>query len=201
MPLQIIDNLLSLFKSPYKPSNDSQQAHSALIPVLQNSSGSIPPGAASTPNNIPANILAFRTLTTILSQLPRSMPIKTVNNLEGKVKDPDDCREIRISDAFAHLAIGEHDVAALTTNHSSPNGRQLHIMACASNVPVGESLPISTQPMNLTKIWCQFQRNFLQDSAKTSSRTPQPTTISPSEPDDVRMQDAFAYMVGLEQRW
>ncbi|KAF8952139.1 hypothetical protein BDZ97DRAFT_1745881 [Flammula alnicola] len=181
MSTRILDELFSIFHSPDKPDKGD---------------------TASTSNGIPANILAFRTITTILAQLPRSTPIEAIDNLEDQTTDPDARQELRISDAFAHLAVGEHDVAALTTNRSSPDSTELRVVACTND----KSLPISSTaaPTNLIakfNVWyLMLTRNFSRDEAETSSAT-YPTIISPSEPNDLGERNAFAYMVGLELCW
>jgi len=111
-------------------------------------------------------------------------------------------QEIKISDAFAHLAVGEHDVAALTTNYGSPDGTNLRFVACTNNPPIGENLPISTQPVNLmSQVWhLMLTWNVLRDEEESSSKDPHPTIISPSKPDDLGERNAFTYMVGLELR-
>jgi hypothetical protein len=160
------------------------------------------PGIGEGPRNdtIPENILAFRTITTILSQLPRSAPIEAINNLDGQIKDSGDRRETRISDAFAHLAVGEHDVAALTTNRiTSPSGTRLHVMTCTHNLPDGENGTRPGNPDARKNSWYLMARNFLQDGVE--SRNPHPTITSPSQPADLGGRDAFTYMVDLELSW
>jgi hypothetical protein len=206
---RIIDNIISKFKS-----GNSEGPHNELASILDNSSGTgdLSPGnTASTPqvNGIPVNILAFRTITKILGQLPRSTPIEAIDNLEGQITNAVHRKEIRAYDAFAHLAAGENDVAALTTNQdaSRGHGTKLCVVACTqdNNHIGGTILPTSTpgkSVLDKVSIWyLMLTRNFRLKDMSTSSGTPQPAIISPSEPDDLGGRDAFAYMTGLEQRW
>lgn len=123
---------------------------------------------------IPVNILAFRTITTLLAQIPSRRPIDVSDNLEGRVLDSNDCREIRISDAFAHLAVGEHDVAAVTTNRTTTSGTKLHVVVCTNDIAA------ITQPEETTL---------------------HPKIISSSKPGDLGERNASAYMEGLEKHW
>lgn len=55
----------------------------------------------------------------MLADIQRSSPVKVVNNLEELIEDTTERQEVRISDAMAHLAVSEHEVAAVTTSRSS----------------------------------------------------------------------------------
>lgn len=218
--IQVLDEILSIFKpqNSERPRNDSEQPHDGLASasVLQNSSGTgdLSPddiASESTSNGIPVNILAFRTITTILGQLPRTIPIEPIDNLEDHITIAEDRQEIKIYDAFAHLAAAENDVTALTTtNRSTPNGTKLSIMTCTqanSDIQVGEgdTLPLPSMPEKVKaklNVWSlMVTRNFRRDDVETSSGTPHPIIISSSEPVDLGGRKAYDYMVGLEQHW
>ena len=176
------------------PRNESQPT---FVSGLQNSSGIN--NTAST-SNVPRNILAFRTITTLLAQLPRSTPIEAVDNLETRIMDSNARQQVKVSDAFAHLAVGEHDVTALTTNYGFPNDTKLRVVACTNNPLIGENLPIRTQPARvMAQVWhLMLTWNVLRDEEESSSKDPHPTIVSPSKPDDLGERNTFAYMVGLE---
>jgi hypothetical protein len=119
----------------------------------------------------------------------------------------EDRREIRIYDAFAHLAAGENDVAALTTSQKFRDGTdELSVVTSTqSNVLVGETpLPISTPGKMKGKIdvwYLMLTRNFRRLDLETSSEAPHPKIVPSSEPSDLGGRTAFDYMVGLEKRW
>lgn len=203
---QFINNLFGISKPENRdnrgPHNDNQRPRDAAHTsesALQNSSST--DVAAST---VPENILAFRTITTMLSQLPRSKPIEAIDNLEGQISIPEYRREVRIYDAFAHLAASENDVAALTTNYNLGDGK-LSIVACTqANYHVGETLPTSSPANLMAKInvwYLMLTRNFRRKEPESSSGTCHPTIISSSEPKDLGGRNAFAYMKGLEKHW
>lgn len=162
-----------------------------------------PCGRASTSHHIPTNILAFRTITSVLAQLQRSRPIETIDNLQDKSMDLAYRREIRTSDAFALLAAGGQEVVALATNGRTPFAKQLCIMACIEDyAPLCENPPTSAQPQNLFSLWNQMLSKCLPaGDVETSSQTPHPTIISPSKPDGLQGRSAFDYMKGLENHW
>jgi len=153
--------------------------------------------------DIPENILAFRTITSILAQLPRTKPFEAIDNLKAQKWDPAERQEVKISDAFAHLAVAQHDVAALATSRCSLDVTNLRIVACTNNLPVDESLLTSKPPGSLLAKVFDFilTRNSLRDDVETSSGTPHPTIILPSELDDLKGGNVFAYMLDLEQCW
>ena len=158
-------------------------------------------------HGIPVNILAFRTITTILSILPRSTPIEAIDNLEDQITKADYRQQVRVYDAFAHVAAGENDVAALTSSHRSPNGLpdKLGIVACTrTDNLAGETMPTmkSANLMAKLNVWnLMFSRNALQSVPESSSKTNHPEIISSSEPEDLGGRKAFDYMMDLEQHW
>ena len=189
--LHIIDKFLYMFKSPQNGGPGDALSSDADA------------GGIASNGTIPENILAFRTITMILSMIPRTTPIEVIDNLESNnILNSQHCQEVRITDAFAHIATSEHDIAAITTS-SVRDDTDLHVLACTNN-PI-TPLPIST-PANLItklKVWyLMFTRNFCRKDPETSSKSPYPIIISPSKPPDLlEGQDVFTYMVGLEQHW
>jgi len=80
------------------------------------------------PNDIPRNILAFRTITTMLAHIQQERPFKfSLNN--SKISGAQQ-RELKISNAFANLAVTDYDVVAVATVQSPD---ELNIVACSSD--------------------------------------------------------------------
>src|SRR5271156_2419203 len=89
------------------------------------------------PNDIPRNILAFRTITTILAHIQQERPFKfSLNN--SKISGAQQ-RELKISNAFANLAITNYDVVAVTTVQSPD---ELNVIACSHSDSNDESPPL-----------------------------------------------------------
>lgn len=154
----------------------------------------------------PANILAFRTITTLLSLLPRTTPIAPSDNLEGQIDDPAIHQEIKISDAFAHLAAGEHDIAALTTNRSCPDGTSNFKVLASSNKILDSTPTISPKPdgpISSLGVWyLRLTRNFLRNEAPIETLPSTPYLISSLKPEGLLGdQSALDYMKGLKEHW
>jgi hypothetical protein len=146
------------------------------------------PGITSTP--IPPNILAFRTITMLLAQIPRAKQLERIDYLEDKIMDSANRQILKISDAFAHIAGGPDDVTAVTTNHTV-HSTDLQVLVTAPSVPV--SLP-STQPNGLWSF--MWTRNDRRDHPPSEIRYP--TITSSSGPRDISADD---YLSALHKNW
>ena len=185
-----LKNILNRFK----PSGEGQEA-------------SDDPGVTST--DIPENILAFRTITTLLAQIPRTTPLETIDYLEGHIENKLDHQILKISDAFAHIA-AVNNVTAVMTNHVShdSNSQDLTILATSSPVAAESQPTISTQPKGLlgqlSFLWTQNPRHNnakpVSETTIISSSSP-PKIISPKEPPDWCNQTAYQYLCALEEHW
>src|SRR5277367_2334924 len=96
------------------------------------------------PNDIPRNILAFRTITTMLARIQQERPFKfSLNN--SKISGAQQ-RELKISNAFANLAVTDYDVVAVATVQSPD---ELNIVACSSDS--SDESPPSPSPSGLSR--------------------------------------------------
>jgi hypothetical protein len=172
-------------------------------------SSSVPPGnPVSQPNDsdVPENILAFRLITKLLRKIPHTQPFLSVDNLRDINNwDTGDRREVRISDAFAHLVVTEHENVAIATNRYPPN---LDIMACPNNLAPTTSSSGSTDPPpddsffgNISKL--NIWRILMSKNARYGDPTRSfPAIISPEEPSGYsKFADLNAYMNNLEKNW
>jgi hypothetical protein len=147
-------------------------------------SSSVPPhNTVSQPNAsvIPKNLLAFRLITKMLQLIPQTQPFVSMDNLgDDNNWKSEDCQEVRISDAFAHLAIFEYGTVAIATNryssHSTLEPQNLSIIACAS-VPESEGSKEPTPKVSiLDKVWnIMFAKNARKEEPVSSF----PTIITP----------------------
>jgi hypothetical protein len=115
--------------------------------------------------------------------------------LEDGIKDP--------LDAFAHIAAGEHDDVAVTTNHTYIS-RDLQVLAATPGPSVPGSVP-STPPnglflSSLSFMWTQNSPRA-KEIEKPCSGTPYPKIISPSEPHNLHQRSAVVYLSALEENW
>src|SRR5277367_1110328 len=92
------------------------------------------------PNDIPRNILAFHTITTMLARIQQERPFKiSLNN--SKISGAQQ-RELKISNAFAYLAVTNYDVVAVATVQSPD---ELNVVACSHSDSNDESPPSPSQ--------------------------------------------------------
>lgn len=187
-------NSLSNLRSGYN-NNDSDNQQ---IPSTSNHTppSDIPSNIPShDPLSVPRNILAFRTITMMLANLqPKqtlagSSPSRDVLSAEAR-------REVRISDAFAHLAIVNNEVVALTTAYSSDS---MTVVACAS-IPED---PLEKQPEPKPERYVKqcykflFTKNPSRDDPPTDAVT-YPTIISTTQPEDMGSQTLLDYIRELD---
>jgi hypothetical protein len=173
--------------------NDNQQILSNHTPPSD-----IP---SNIPSSIPRNILAFRTITMMLAKL---QPKQTSESSPGRDRDasstdyevsPQTRREVRISDAFAHLAIVNNEVIALVTEYSSD---KMAIVACAStpeNPPEKQPNPESYVGQCLKFL---FSKNPRRDDPPTDPVVTYPKIISTTQPEDMGSQTLRDYIQNLD---
>ena len=113
MTSKIIKKVSKIFRSDGPHSNVEAQH----TPDSDNKpSYDIPNNTSST--DIPRNILAFRTITTLLSsiQQERAFQIKA-----PEILSPQERQELKISGAISTLAVFDSDVVAVVTKRSTPS--------------------------------------------------------------------------------
>jgi hypothetical protein len=191
---------------------------SATTSHIPHKSSSVSPdsrGTVSQSNDIPKNILAFRLITKMLQWIPQTNPFVSTDNLgDDNNWMSSDRQEVRISDAFAHLAIAEHGCVAIATNrqirHSSESEpdltlkepKNLGIIACAtpSGITSSEGSMKATPNIGFfDKMWnIMLTKNARNDDPICL----QPLIITSDEPSDFsNFPSLNAYMKNLEENW
>jgi len=157
-----------------------------------------PASTVSMPDDIPENILVFRTMTTLLAHLPRTVPIAPTDNFQDPTWPTKQTRqELKISNAFAQLAVSQHDVVAVST----VRGWGLDLVT-STDQDATETQAESTSVLDkIVKAW-QFliTRNDRPADSATSSGE-YPTVIPSQEPPDLNGRTAYEYMKDLEALW
>ncbi|KJA18028.1 hypothetical protein HYPSUDRAFT_205755 [Hypholoma sublateritium FD-334 SS-4] len=178
-------------------------------------------------------ILAFRLITKILARIPRdNEPFPATDNLNPKNTigpqaswTSDNRKAIKISDAFAHLAVAEHGVVAVSTNRqplTEDGSSVLGIVACTTplNEPEAEEqeLPTNADPgTSKPALWIvaklvQIYRLIMKKPAlniviaknarKTDPENARPSIILAAPPDDFQQfADLESYVTNLVQNW
>lgn len=129
-------------------------------------------------------ILAFRTITWMLSRIPEERPFKVIDlpeNLIGRA----DRQSLRLSNAIATLAVADRDVTAVVTTRDFGDGI-LEVITCIS----GHEIPfISSQPSNPKSFFLKFllTKNFRRDDGQLSNKVP--IVIDAEMPHDLQDHD------------
>jgi hypothetical protein len=118
----ILRKVSQIFQSK---NSDSPHSHGQQdIPNNNNPSRDSIPLPTSPLKDIPRNILAFRTITKLLSEIRQEREFQ-VSYSEAKLL-PRDCLELKLSNAFSTIAVIEHDVAVVT----KCTRKMLKVIAC-----------------------------------------------------------------------
>ena len=139
-----------------------------------------PSNIPSHQSSIPRNILAFRTITMMLAKLhPKQTPnpLAVDNTFTPDTLSAESLREVRISDALAHLAISEHEVVALATKYDSED-----------NTPQAGDQIISFL----------FVKNPDRNDPITDPVVTYPNVISATQPEDMGSQTLLDYIQNLD---
>jgi hypothetical protein len=172
-----MDLILKVVKRP-------RSARTEDIPNNNNPSFDAPPT-----QDIPRNILAFRTITKLLSRIQqlRELP-PTIE--ETKLHSADDRQKLRLSIAFATIAVIDAEVVAIATNLT--NGS---LDICASAQTSINQAPLNTPSLSvLSRVWQFFFTQNYRDDGRQPTRL-EPTigeagTLSALESiDDERLKD------------
>lgn len=146
------------------------------------------------PEVIPKNILAFRTITTLLAMIQQHQPFK----LSDESQDPLDpaIHELSISTAFSTVAVTDTDVVS-TVTRSSPG--KLEVIAC-TNISHDNGQLIEQSPFPIMSRIFLLTRNFRRSNPPSGNENRDPiiteTTIPPTlEPGDDGLKQY------LEKRW
>ena len=159
----------------------------------------IPPNTpAVTATDIPHNILLFRTIAMLLARIPRTEPVASIDYLENKITDGTDRRVLKISDAFAHIAGGPHDITAVTTNYTV-RSTDLQVLVTAPSVPV--SLPSAQSHGVWSFLWTKNDQKTDSPPADSPSANLHPRITSPTGPLNLGQRSASDYLSALHEKW
>ena len=143
----------------------------------------------------------------MLHRIPQTQLFVSIDNLRDNNEwMSEDRQEVRISDAFAHLAIAEHGTVAIATNRCSSHNAlegppRLGIICATSSLP-GVSEGSMKPPSNvgiLDKVW----KIVLAKNARYAKPfRSHPVIITPVEPSDFcNFQSLNDYMNNLVEHW
>ena len=161
---------------------------------------------------VPENVRIFRTLTAMLSYVPRARPIPPLDNIRQKSFDRKDEVSLKVTDAFVQLAnLNECDVLAASANSGFD---EISLMNCVSSQPPATD---EETPKTWSSSFRAFARKFLgrivsygfvlvrndrfgDDSSFSSDSNPTIEQCTP--PKDLKEgQTAYEYIAGLQTNW
>jgi hypothetical protein len=125
------------------------------------------PSPSRSNDDIPRNILAFRTITTMLASIQQGQPFKFSLN-DSKLSAAQQ-QELKISNALANLAIADHEIVAVAT---AQRAEELSVFACSPSESNDKSPPpkplLAPQPDS----WLKFivSKNPRKDDKREDSK-------------------------------
>lgn len=166
---------------------------------------------------VPENIQIFRTISSMLSYVPRSRLIEPLDNLNGGTSQFSEKETVvlKISDAFAQLAnIYPRDVLAVSMNPefckigimTSMNSGEAPTLPGPSRVKNWLSGAVKVFPAvkaigSLISYIFILTRNDRIGDTSTHSGSPSPEIIPAKPPSDLGDRTAFQYVAHLEDHW
>jgi hypothetical protein len=135
------------------------------------SSDSLPSIPLPTSTDIPRNILAFRTITTLLAKIQQEQSFQ-VSSKERLSRQSSERQELLVSNAFATIANMDKDVVAVVTKHTS--GQILEVVVCTSETPINEEALITSPPPTLvSQVWHFVTKSHRWDDKKPAIVLPE----------------------------
>jgi len=120
-------------------------------------------GGKAPQSGIPENILAFRTITTLLERIQQHKPFKLLQD----VQDPQ--QELKLSTAFSTVAVINHEVVAVVAKRMP---EMLEVIV-GTNISPDQNQQVITQSPALNSIFPDFSsflfvKNFRRDDLKSA---------------------------------
>lgn len=143
-----------------------------------------PDTAPPNDSHIPENILAFRTITTILSKIQQTTSFKYTT---VKPSSKEERQELRVLNALATIMVMNHEVVAVVTNQSDVPGK-LEVVICRNLIKDREKLTgiINPQPelQRFGEFWQIFANKNPRKSEDGPPALPRPkvTMVDPKVP-------------------
>ena len=154
----------------------------------------IPVAKTASPDEIPENILVFRTITALLGKIQQENPSKFSN---VAVMDQRERDELRLSTAFANLANTHLEVIAIATSNSVDK-----IEVIVSTNQDNDGLTDRSPPTKISDIWRMiFSSNARKDDNTVHSGNHYPFIALPEVPPGVVANDLKTLQYYIENEW
>jgi hypothetical protein len=150
--------------------------------------------ASNSPDEIPKNILAFRTITAMLGKIQQEKPPIFSNAAVAKQGERD---ELRLSTAFANLANTDNEVIAIATSNSVDK-----IEVIVSTNHDNDGLTDHSPPIKISDIWRMiFSSNARQDDDTAHKGDHFPFIALPEAPPGVEPDNFTTLQDYIENEW
>ncbi len=150
----------------------------------------------------PENIGMFRTITAVLSYIPRARKIETTDNLRQGLVRGGRAYALKIMDAFTQLANTELGVVAAAANDALKDSIDIDITACIESSRSDNDANKSPGALSrLLSYFFVFVRNDKILDPTSHSATENPTLTTAEAPADLGDRRAIDYIVDLQSNW
>jgi hypothetical protein len=170
--------------------------HNPVLSTADNASPApIPRGNDPAANDIPKNILAFRTITILLAILQQERSIAYSNASDRHDISPEQKRELKILNAFANIANTNRDIVALVSKTTSSDALDVVV---STNLDDDDGQLV--KPLKSSKWRPLFSRNFRKDSPPPNGLV-MPTIITAVKPDSMKSEDVKELIRYIDEDW
>jgi hypothetical protein len=182
-------------------SDQAGTSNSSIPPTGNNTLNDNPVAnnAPNSPHEIPKNILAFRTITTLLAKIQQENPVfcnETERFPEGANIDKE---TLEISTALANLAVTKDAIVAVATNLSTNN---LQVVACTNSNADSREFDHSGKPSR-DSIFSSWKLILSPNTRKDDppSNTQHPTIVKTAIPSGVDPKDDETLLHYIKETW
>lgn len=179
----------------FRSSSDGVQGQHTQDNITDNNNPScdIPPSIlldTSPSEGIPKNILAFRTITKLLSQIQQDRVFQVLQS-GPKPLSKLQRQELKLSNAFSTVAVMDHEVIAAITKRTPDS---LDVM-CA---PINDAPPITPSP---SRWGFMATQNVRWNRLPSTNRSREPTISDASVLADIDLDDDEKLKLHVSEHW
>jgi hypothetical protein len=181
-------------------SDQAGKSNSSIPPTGNNTLNNNPVAnnAPNSPHEIPKNILAFRTITTLLAKIQQENPI-FFNETRFSQGANIDKEILELSTALANLAVTKDAIVAVATNLSANN---LQVVACANSNADSREFDHSGKP-SWDSIFSSWKLILSPNTRRNDppSNIQHPTIVKTEIPSGVDAEDDVTLLHYIKETW
>jgi hypothetical protein len=158
--------------------------------------------APEPPKEIPTNILAFRTITNLLSLIQQERAFQI---LEVKSLDAGHRQQLKILNALSTVAVIEHEVVAAVNNSNfgtfDLNSNTLELIACVEESNDRNPGTASSKPPSIWNLICSKNYRSSDPKPELPSPTDQPTITATKALAGLQLASDTAIELDIREYW